>query len=527
MKTLKRIPWFYFGFSLYPLLALWAKNAPNMQASAIVRPFLLTLIATLLLYLLLYLVMRRNVIEAALIGALVTLLFFSYGHVYDLLRHSVSTTLKAIGRHRILAPAYGGIAIAGTVVLLRFYKPGTEKTKWLLLCLNSIAGILIGMTVTQIGYFYLSSSYRHYQLSAPQSSGSIALSASREQSLPDIYVFVLDGYARGDALQQDLGFDNSAFLKQLEDMGFYIAKCSRPNYVYTMGSVATLLNMEYIPTLRKKYGNTSPALWSFAQYSEVRRRLTELGYKTVAFRTSYARTEILDADVFLGLDQPTLTMQMLSPFESLYVKTTAIRLASDYLHKAQVADAAIHPSEEAGDLELPPDFEYHATLQPFVLDRLLEVPDIEGPKFVFAHILVTHSPYIFAPDGTILTDPGYYGGDNADAINDEYRRRGYIYAMEYLNSRLIPIFQTILRSAPPPIVVVQGDHGFRNQNRFTILNTYYLPKGYEHLYDSITPVNSFRIIFNDYFGENYSLLPDITYDNDGNVVPEMYPSCLP
>jgi len=43
-----------------------------------------------------------------------------------------------------------------------------------------------------------------------------------------------------------------------------------------------------------------------------------------------------------------------------------------------------------------------------------------------------------------------------------------------------------------------------------ILSSYYLP-GVDQdkiLFSSITPVNSFRLIFNYYFGEDYELLPD-------------------
>ena len=46
----------------------------------------------------------------------------------------------------------------------------------------------------------------------------------------------------------------------------------------------------------------------------------------------------------------------------------------------------------------------------------------------------------------------------------------------------------------------------RNAN----LSAYYLPDGGEELlYPSITPVNTFRIVFNKYFGANYPLLEDV------------------
>jgi hypothetical protein len=45
-----------------------------------------------------------------------------------------------------------------------------------------------------------------------------------------------------------------------------------------------------------------------------------------------------------------------------------------------------------------------------------------------------------------------------------------------------------------------------------ILNAYYLPDfDHEQLYDEITPVNTFRVVFNQYFGTEYGLLRDQGY----------------
>ena len=45
-----------------------------------------------------------------------------------------------------------------------------------------------------------------------------------------------------------------------------------------------------------------------------------------------------------------------------------------------------------------------------------------------------------------------------------------------------------------------------------ILNAYYVDNEVENqLYPSISPVNSFRLISNHYFGTNFPLLEDISY----------------
>ena len=84
---------------------------------------------------------------------------------------------------------------------------------------------------------------------------------------------------------------------------------------------------------------------------------------------------------------------------------------------------------------------------------------------------------------------------------------------------------------PDPVILIQADEGsyplleWRHEvgpydsqttkqllERFRILNAYYIPNGGgSGLYQSITPVNSFRVLFNDLFDANYEKLPDTNY----------------
>ena len=84
----------------------------------------------------------------------------------------------------------------------------------------------------------------------------------------------------------------------------------------------------------------------------------------------------------------------------------------------------------------------------------------------------------------------------------------------------------------PPIIILQGDEGpypdrYRSaarsfrweqatdaevRQKFGILNAYYLPGvDSSSLYPSITPVNSFRLVLDLYFGTSLGLLPDRSY----------------
>jgi hypothetical protein len=89
-----------------------------------------------------------------------------------------------------------------------------------------------------------------------------------------------------------------------------------------------------------------------------------------------------------------------------------------------------------------------------------------------------------------------------------------------LDTLLTNVISGILKNSPtPPVIILQGDHGYRylpgpqqQDEAPTILNALYLPgsKGEGLPYPGMTPVNTFRIIFDRYFGEHYACLPDVT-----------------
>jgi hypothetical protein len=96
--------------------------------------------------------------------------------------------------------------------------------------------------------------------------------------------------------------------------------------------------------------------------------------------------------------------------------------------------------------------------------------------------------------------------------------------LKYIASRLPQIVSDIIsRSKNPPVIIIQGDHGFKAwdnpKDRLSILNAYYLPgtDSNKLLYQSITPVNTFRVVLDTYFGGKFGLLQDRNYDSVSNA----------
>jgi hypothetical protein len=133
---------------------------------------------------------------------------------------------------------------------------------------------------------------------------------------------------------------------------------------------------------------------------------------------------------------------------------------------------------------------------------------------------------VFGPNGErVQPDKEYSNGDGIGDGTVEYYISGYRDQIQYVNKLVSSAVNTILeKSVVPPIIIIQGDHGpaayldweepedTNLDERFSVLNAYYFPDGdYSQLYPTITPVNSFRIVLNQYFGGSYELLPDESF----------------
>lgn len=141
----------------------------------------------------------------------------------------------------------------------------------------------------------------------------------------------------------------------------------------------------------------------------------------------------------------------------------------------------------------------------YILSELEKLPEMPGPKFVYAHIMVPHSPFVFAPDGSFQRN---------DSPIDGYRSN-----TEFIDNRLPSVLRTIIeKSNPTPIIVVMGDHGpstrktITKQMRMATLNAYLVNETAKaQMYATMTPVNAFRIILNAQYGGNNPLLEDVSY----------------
>ncbi len=486
-------------FATAPVLALLAQNLGQVPTLVGVRSLLLALlIGGLLLAGLRALV--GDWTRAAAICSLVLLLFFNYGHAYGYLKDKWLFGML-VGRHRLLLPLGAALLLGGAAWILA----RGRQNYTLNLVLNAAGLAAVIMPAAQIALFE-ARTLDHTAEPVAHSLQSGELRLATGETPPDIYYIILDAYGRQDVLQEVYHFDNAPFLSALEEMGFFVARCSLSNYAQTELSLASSLNFNYLTELVPglEPGSTDrSALWPLIWDSTVRRALKDLGYTDVAFETGYQWTEIENADFFLTASPSSLdlldALGNVNRFEVMLLDTTGGLFLRD---AAKVLPARFQP-----DLDYP--FREHRERILGQFASLREMPGaIQSPKFVFAHLVTPHSPFVFGPEGEPVQA---YEPENVEDRIAAYRDQ-----LQYVNGQVLDIVRSILAgSENPPVIILQGDHGpgdVGSGGRLAILNAYYLP-GVEPtaLPANISPVNSFRWVLNTYFGGQLPLLENRSY----------------
>jgi hypothetical protein len=502
VKMKKPLILFPFLFAIYTILLVYGLNGNQIHIRWLVRPFSVILLLSALVYWLARW-MHRDRLRAGWTSTLFLLWLFS-GHL-----HHALYGMGQFASH----PVRGLVLLAAWSSLLVFLGSRTlwqhlREQKRLTTYLNAVAVILLVFP-----------SYRTFEFWGAIREKIDVMEARRSQlpplqlepvsPPPDIYFIVLDAYGRADFLEEVYGYDNTEFIEFLVEKGFYVADRSSPNYPQTQLSLTSSLNMTYLNDWTEGLegsANRAP-LNEMLQANTVMQSLKNAGYSVVGLPSAVMFSRFSSADLYYPL-----TPVELSDFEQLLLSTTV---------------AEVLPS--TGNLELLiPGYETHRVYIKRALETLKAVPVVPGPKFVFAHILAPHPPFVFDQYGNAV-QPGYdynmWDGAGFSGTREEYIA-GYKNELTYLNQSLMDVISTILaESRQPPIIIIQGDHGpgayfsFEELSkegclweRYSILNAYYFPgQQTAGLYPTITPVNSFRVLFNTYFGTDLPILEDKNY----------------
>ena len=499
--------------AIFPILIIYSQNIGRVEIGELFLPVIIIVGLTIGLYYFLKSILK-NENKSAIIVTLILIVLFSYGHIYYLL-NDVMIDEFDIGKNRYLIPAFGlalGISIFFIIRARRVFDNATS-----ILNVISIVFIIVAISnVALVGAEIISCdkcSNQELFYETRDFSGYFEphkFLISENEKLPDVYYLILDEYARNDALLEYHEFDNTEFTEFLQDKGFHVAKNSFANYPMSVQSIPATMNLQYINFLADEIGsevrNYKPLNekdYGLYANNQVIKNFKEMGYKIVTFNTfalhlhenSLADLTVCHRNIHF-LDNRLVDTLARTTMFGYFIE----RWSEDEMR--QVTLCAFENFGNAGNV-------------------------FDEPVFVWAHIMTPHPPWIFGPNGEEITP----GKPLLITDNPEFRdsgwepKRQYIQQVQFANKKTIEVVENILENNKNVIIIIQGDHGTAWETnwmepskddawqRLRNFDAIYFPDEDKRvqLNDDRTLVNSFRIVFNSYFGSDYEMLENKMY----------------
>lgn len=407
------------------------------------------------------------------------------------------------------------------VAIVFAYRLGDDKRTAIFVPVATMAvGLTLCFQIFGIGMPVAGDSIHVAQLMSDLAAKDATLSeqASSTRDRPDIYYIIVDAYAGESVLKEVYGFDNRPFVTSLKKRGFFVADDSRSNYHLTELSLASSLNMTHLHELELEKFKTRIPIRKMIANSSVVRYLAQSGYQTIAFESGKSDTQCEQFDQYMAIGNAL----------------------NDY------QDVLYH-----GSL-LPSLFEFtgipHRSAARRHGDRTIETLDSiptavqagSKPAFVFSHLLAPHPPFVNDELGQAVDFHGHYllaDAGHFTACYDydlEIYRDAYRNQVAFINQKLVDMVDRIQSSDRDSIIIIQADHGPRLglgadpladvqpdnvdltfREAFSILNAIYVPDDLQpEFYSSMTPVNTFRLIFNEILDTGFALEADESYYED-------------
>lgn len=466
-----------FLLAVYPVLFLFSHNRGQLSYGAILMPFVFVFLISLAAFLLIRLALK-NTIKAAMVASIIIVSTFYYGFFYELVLNWQIGDL-IIGRHRYLFPAWIIVSFATTYFLIKTDKNLINFSKIITVSVITLVALPIAGVI-------------QYELTKPQiyadKNGLIPTEQNNEKlsdkKLPDVYYILPDMYVNSSVLSKYFDYDNKDFLDYLKNKGFAIAHQSQSNYPSTYLTLASLFNMRYVD----EYENEE--LWTLSDYEPLYKMIENNSvvdfFKSKGYIFVHSGTKYTGRQADIELSKWTI-----NEFTQLLFDSSIMRIV-------QKRDSFIQKIIAQG-------------MRDNILDTfktLKETPSTKGPKFVFFHIPSPHWPYLFDKNGEKVSAKF----TDIEKLKQTDETELYLNQLIFVNKNLKEAVDSILSNSDiPPIIIIQSDHGinFLDEPGLSVQNfsAYYLPgKKREILSASMTPVNTFRFIFDQYFGTKHGLL---------------------
>jgi len=482
------MPFHVFLFGIFFILFLYTFNQGKVPFHGFLLPLGITLLTALSLWVLISLLLSNRK-KAGLIVSLFFIVFFFYGHIHNIIVE-FNPQIDKVG-HLPFQIIFLIILSVGILYFLKTKRKLDNATK----ITNAISITLIGLILINISIFYFDSVslYNEFKHPAEIFSGD-------QKNTPDIYFILLDGYVNSIVSKEILNHDNIEFITFLKENGFYIPEnYTHSNYDRTIRTIPSVLNMNYLdPAILEltSVNQQFQVLYELIDDNIVMNYLKSNGYQIINFDSGWWGTEkiniadknlcatpLVDYNTLNKLEQTTMS----KTFQELHRKIASL------LHDQKRKQILCEFSE---------------------LEKIKD--NTERPFFVFVHIVAPHPPWVFGSEGEPVKKIV-----SPESKNIDNQQLAYVDQLKFVNKMMMELVSKLLSNTEnPPIIIIQSDHGTRatddrwtQEERFMAkvgnFNAFFLPgNGTNLMYEEITPVNTFRIIFNSYFNTDLELLED-------------------
>ena len=415
--------------------------------------------------------LTRSPQKSAIILTLGLLLFLFYGYIYFAM--AFKTTWLAWMRHRYLLPLMGIVWLGVVVLVWRRKQRMDTLTKYLntlFVVLIVWEGCLTVMSLVQSRGWWEKVHEQYIQLPKSPDRPDVPLN----DQLPDIYHLMLDAHTSIGSLRKYWGYEDSSFVQGLVERGFFVAENGTSGYADTDNSMSAIYYLDYVPdwmSLTPDEPQASSTGRRCIRYGKQIQKLYQAGYN---FR---------NLSPFDLLDDPALYHMT---FLNLNNTTQYLSFTNAYTYAFYLVGQQQY---------------YRHTER--IIDSLWASRDYAVPTYTYAHFFMPHQPFYYDRAGNFVPDQ-LAAMDPKDA---------YLEQTIYTQSLMLQTIDSIRQvTGPEAIILLHGDHGFRNledpAEDMTTLFALYLPsQSYQTLHDSLNIVNSFRIINQEIFGEPLELLP--------------------
>lgn len=479
--------------ALFPVLLIYSQNVHLILIQGIIFPTLIILSVLIVLWIGLKVVLK-NIRKSALLSSLYTFLFFSYGHIFNILEANFAQEYF-ITIQVLLLIIYTSIIVITTYYIVKMNLILDNTTR----IINVMSIVLVLFVILNIGIYNFENPTNSFQ----DENNSIVLE-SNFNDIPDVYYIMLDEYASLATLDRFYDYDNNNFIKFLQDHNFYVTKNSQSNYAVTFLATASTLNMKHMDHLTNTLGNESVDQripYEMINNNTVMQNFKSVGYEIYSFDSGWWGTRNLEiADVNLCSKNQNMD------FHTLYqLKQTSILRSFDIFVK------------ETGSKIFQQERRDRILCQ---FDEIVKIKQqTDKPVFVFMHVVAPHDPYVFGPNGEEVDYEYTFGPTSSQGyLTVDQENKAYLDQLTYLTKILQKTVEKLQSIDNQSIIILQSDTGPSvgfagvtekeyQKNRMSIFNAYYFPNN-DFLYDDITPVNSFRLFFDSYFQTDYGLLED-------------------